>query len=209
MKGDHVDPYDRILETVQAERAPARLREHVAAEHDRTLVRRMVVKRMKLTGVLMAGAAALGIAVGLAASGGGSGAAPAPLEAAAPGALASTEAAPAVRGDTLNASVDGVAFPRWPGWAATGQRTDVVSGRDTRTVFYERGGSRVGYTIVSGAPLEWPDGARRTTAGGTEVRVVKRAGRTFVFWRQGGRTCIVSAPADVPEQGLLELVDYA
>jgi len=209
MKGDPVDPYDRILETMQAERAPARLREHVAAAHDRTVVRRTVVRRMKLTGVLMAGAAALGIVVGLAASGSDDGAAPSALAAAAPAARAATAAAPRPAGERLAASVGGVAFPRWPGWAVTGQRSDEVGGRDTRTVFYERGGQRVGYTIVAGDPLDWPDGARRTTAGGTEVRTVRRDGRRLVFWREGGRTCIVSAPARLPEDALLHLVDYA
>lgn len=210
MKGEPMDPsYERILEAVHAEQAPPGLREHVVAERDRTLVRRMVVRRMKLTGALAAAAAVLGIVVGLATSGGGGASGPTAFEAAAPGALAPTAAAPAAAGDTLRAAVDGVAFPRWPGWAASGQRTDRISGRETRTVFYERGGVRVGYTIVAGEALDWPGGERRMTSGDTEVRTVRRDGRMLVFWREAGHTCIVSAPDTVPVDRLLALVDYA
>ena len=37
------------------------------------------------------------------------------------------------------ASFEGVRFPRYEKWRATGERTDVVGGRAVRTVFYERG----------------------------------------------------------------------
>src|SRR3954447_10107323 len=56
------EPVRSIISSVQA---PHALRERIAAEEDRTLVRRMVVRRMKLTGVLAGCAAALGITVGL------------------------------------------------------------------------------------------------------------------------------------------------
>jgi len=46
-------------------KASAALRQWVQDERDRTLIRRMVIKRMKLTGVLAGVAAVLGIVVGL------------------------------------------------------------------------------------------------------------------------------------------------
>jgi anti-sigma factor RsiW len=79
------------------------------------------------------------------------------------------------------AQIDGVRFPRPAAWRAVGTRSDVVSGRPTRTVFYERDGARVAYTIVSGPALE---GGRRVLSDGGALT-----------WVRDGHTCVVSGPA--------------
>jgi anti-sigma factor RsiW len=83
--------------------------------------------------------------------------------------------------------IDGARFPHPAAWRAVGTRSDVVDGRATRTVFYERGGRRVAYTIVSGPPLER---GRRVLGG-----------RALV-WTRDGHTCVVSGrvPAAVLAQ---------
>jgi len=77
--------------------------------------------------------------------------------------------------------LDGLRFPAPAGWHASGTRSDSIEGRSVRTVFYERGRSRVGYTIVSGPPL---DGDSRRWLGGE--------GRAGFVWVRGGHTCVVS-----------------
>jgi hypothetical protein len=213
----HDDPaYDRILQAMQAVEAPHGLRERVAAERERTLVRRMVVKRIKLTGVLAGVAAALGIVVGLASSGGGA-AAPSPLEAAALATRGAVAAAPAVSPtdpQRLQAQVADVVFPAWSGrfpWKASGRRSDTLGGRSTVTVYYDGPRrERLGYTSVDGEALAWPDGARTVTRNGVQVRVTRRDGRVMAFWREHGHTCVISAPDTVPADRLVTLAaaDY-
>jgi anti-sigma factor RsiW len=67
------------------------------------------------------------------------------------------------------------------GWRETGSRTDVLDGRTMETVFYERGGRTIAYSVVDGAPLE-----------GAPPQTVARGGRNAVVWVQGGHTCAVS-----------------
>ena len=74
--------------------------------------------------------------------------------------------------------IDGVRFPSPAAWQAVGARSDIVDGRTTRTVFYERRGRRVAYTIVSGPALE---GGRRVLGGGSALT-----------WVRDGHTCVVS-----------------
>jgi anti-sigma factor RsiW len=92
---------------------------------------------------------------------------------------ATAEAAPRER-------IDGLAFPHYPGWRATGARTDVIDGRATRTVFYERAGRTVAYTIV----------ARPAVAGGGVRRLVRPDGRPAVQWTRDGHTCLISGDVD-------------
>ena len=57
----------------------------------------------------------------------------------------------------LDESVGDVAFPNYAakfGWKAVGTRTDEINGRKTRTVFYEKDGKRIAYTIVDGKALD-------------------------------------------------------
>ena len=197
--------YDRIQDVVRSVQAPAALRERIVAERDRTLVRRTIVKRMKLAGALSAGAAVLGIVVGLAAGGG----APSALEASA-FASASAEGGPPalVRGDPdhLDVRVGDVTFPSWGDtpWRASGVRSDEIDGHEARTVFYDLpDGLRVGYTVVEGE-LDWPEGATERDG----IRVLRRDDRMLAFWRVNGETCIIAAPASVGEAGIVKLTRY-
>jgi hypothetical protein len=208
---EHETPgYDRILSAVRSVQAPAALRERVAAERDRTVVRRMVVKRMKLTGALAGLAALLGIVVGLAASGGPG--APSALDVAAVAARDAVAAAPARSAghpQLLEARVEQVSFPVWSDrfpWRASGRRSDEIDGRETTTVFYDGPrGLRLGYTIVAGDALDWPEGARRVVRNGVELRTMRRDGRVIAVWRDHGQTCVISAPDAVPEGRIVAL----
>ncbi|MFL5844677.1 MAG: hypothetical protein ACJ762_08290 [Solirubrobacteraceae bacterium] len=191
-------------------RAPDALRARIAAETDRTLVRRTIVKRMKLSGALAAAAACLGIVVGLASLGGSDD--PSALAAANLATRGAVAAAPAVdpaNGKVLTARVDNVSFPVWADrfpWKAKGIRTDELEGRKTTTVFYDDPqGVRLGYTIVAGEALDWPQDSRRVVRNGIEVRTTTQDGRIVAFWREHGHTCVISAPDTVPEDRMITL----
>jgi len=115
-----------------------------------------------------------------------------------PGQLAAapaTESAPPATGKVLQARVDGVAFPNWApafGWKQTGSRRDRLDGRATRTVFYEHMGHRIAYTILPGAPVDAPEGARIVRRGGLEIALVHDAGRDVAIFERDGRTCILA-----------------
>jgi hypothetical protein len=164
-------------------------------------------------GLVAAAAAALVIA--LIGAGGGT---PAPsVDAAASLALARpTAAAPAPTGpaDThLAARVGEVTFPnyayQWPAWKAAGVRHDTVGGRNATTVTYRGPAGDVGYTIVDGAPLAEPAGARRVTAEGVPMRVFRKDGATIVTWRRGGHTCILAGRGRGAEARLVQLATWA
>lgn len=94
----------------------------------------------------------------------------------------------------LRDEVEGVRFPDFAakfGWKPVGVRTDELGGRDTRTVFYERDGERIAYTIVSGEQLKWPD-VDPVVRDGVKLRVFDANGRTVVTWLRDGHTCILS-----------------
>jgi anti-sigma factor RsiW len=110
----------------------------------------------------------------------------------------------------LAASVVGVSFPDFReefGWRAQGARADELDGRATRTVFYERGGRQVAYTIVSGDALAWPAEAGKTIRDGVEFRTFEGDGATVVTWRRDGQTCVLSA-SDASERELLALAAW-
>ncbi len=110
----------------------------------------------------------------------------------------------------LEERVADVRFPNYAGkfgWKAVGVRTDEIEGRATRTVFYEKGGRRIAYTVVSGAALEEPGAADRATVEGTVVRALRADGREVVTWRRRGHTCVLSAK-DVPRAELLALAGW-
>ena len=109
----------------------------------------------------------------------------------------------------LAEQVDGVRFPNFAGkfgWRAVGVRVDELEGRDMRTVFYERGGKRIAYTIVAGEQLEWPD-VEPTVRDGVKLRPFDEDGREVVTWLRGGQTCVLSGEA-VSEATLLELAAW-
>lgn len=107
----------------------------------------------------------------------------------------------AVRPATAEASpreqIDGLVFPSYPEWRATGARTDVIGGRTMRTVFYEREGRKIAYTIV----------ARPALPGGEKRRLLEIDGRPAVQWTKDGHTCLISG--DVDADVLNDLVDWS
>jgi len=111
----------------------------------------------------------------------------------------------------VDAKVPPVRFPDWGPleWPATGRRSDTVGGRDVTTVYYRgRRGSVAAYAIASGRPLEVPDTARTVTRDGETYHVLEADGDRIVVWEEGGRTCVLRAPARVPESRLLELAAW-
>jgi anti-sigma factor RsiW len=136
--------------------------------------------------------AALAAAAAVLLSAGASG--PSVAEAAQVALAAPRAPAPAVKSDekTLDAAVDGVAYPYWAdasGWRAVGSRTDAVGGRSVRTVFYQDpDGRRIGYAIAAGSPLP---GAAGTRVNG--FTVVRSGDTAVVTWLRGGHTCILAA----------------
>jgi hypothetical protein len=99
-------------------------------------------------------------------------------------------------GPLLPVAVEDVRFPDYEekfGWRAVGKREDEVDGRDVTTVFYERDGERVRYSIVAGDALAQPDG-RDLDAEGTRVRVIDE---DAVTWRRLGHTCVMQGTVGV------------
>jgi anti-sigma factor RsiW len=103
-----------------------------------------------------------------------------------------------------------VVFPNFAGkfdWQATGTRTDEIEGRETRTVFYEKDGREIAYTVVGGDALDEPDDADTATVEGTVLRALEADGREVVTWRRNGQTCVLSS-TDVPRDELLTLAGW-
>jgi hypothetical protein len=110
----------------------------------------------------------------------------------------------------LDLAVEGVPFPDWRakfGWRATGTRSDRRGGRDVTTVFYEKGGKRIGYGIVAGKALHVPGGGTTATAEGTTVHLLTLDGRRVATWERHGRTCILTG-AGVPDATLVKLAAW-
>jgi anti-sigma factor RsiW len=93
--------------------------------------------------------------------------------------------------------IDGVRFPAYENWRAVGARTDDIGGRATRTVFYERGGKQIAYTIVE----------RPALPGGEHRRLLTLDGRPALQWNRDGHTCLISG--DVDPATLLDLAASA
>src|SRR3954453_574681 len=102
--------------------------------------------------------------------------------------------APAVMADekTLDATVEGVAYPYWgdaTGWRAVGSRSDAVDGRAVRTVVYQDAhGRRIGYAIAAGAPLSASHGIRHG-----DFTLLRSGNAAIVTWLRHGHTCILAA----------------
>jgi hypothetical protein len=90
---------------------------------------------------------------------------------------------PATAPASLDRPFEGVRFPSYERWRASGERTDVVDGREVRTVFYSRDGRTIAYAIVEGPALS-QDGA---------LRSLRRDEVVAVTWTRDGRTCIIAA----------------
>ena len=91
---------------------------------------------------------------------------------------------PATAPAALDREFEGVRFPSYEKWRATGERTDVIDGRDVRTVFYSRDGRTIAYAIVAGPALSSEE-ALRSVRGSDGV--------VAVTWTRHGRTCIIAA----------------
>jgi hypothetical protein len=109
--------------------------------------------------------------------------------------------------DLLGLRVDGIPLPNYIrsiGWEAAGARRDELHGRKVTTVFYtSRAGGRIGYAIVSGAPLTTPAG-RVATVGGVRFTIVRIGSARLITWRRSGHTCVI-AGRRISEAVLLEL----
>jgi len=187
-----------VRSAAAAVEAPAGLRARVEAQ------RRPVASRRRsylwAGGVVAAAAVALVVVLALPENVPGG---PSVAEAAVVATRPAAGPAPAAAGKALlDRSVDGVAFPAWAekfGWDATGVRTDTVGGRRMTTVFYDKGGRRIAYTIVEGDGLEAPADAPTVRRGATDLRLFTVGGRTAVTWERLGHTCILSgAGVDTP-----------
>ena len=196
--------FEREQRVVQAlhqaratERAPARLRTRIeAARPSRATATR---RRFAYGGAVAVALAAIVLALVLALPSGAPG-----------GPSVSDAAALAGRGPTLTAPVpdpdnprarlyqsvgDNYLFPNWTarfGWNASGARIDTLNGRTAVTVYYERDGMTIAYTIVHSPPLGEPSG-KQTWQNGTEFRTLTVNGRKVVTWRRDGDTCVLSA----------------
>jgi hypothetical protein len=191
-------------------RAPLALRERVEADR-RRLAPRTRRRRLAILGGLAGALAVAAVALVLTLPGGTPGA-PTVVQAAGLSALPpSTGPPPRSDGSKLlDTTVDGVAYPYWGdkfAWETSGARRDRLDGRDTATVFYDKNGTRIGYTIVSGRALKTPPGARTTVLHGVTLRHFTHDGRTVVTWLRAGHTCVL-AGANVALPVLLGLAAW-
>jgi hypothetical protein len=194
-------------------RAPAGLRARVEAERRAQSRKRSPggwLRRPAVAGGL-ATAAAFALLLALVLPGGAGG--PSVVEAAE---LAEQPAqAPAPGADPtepalLDAMAEGLAFPNWAeefGWRATGRRVEEVDGRRAVTVFYEKEGRRIGYTILSGEPLDAPEGSDTAVREDTTLRLLKNEDRMIVTWVRDGHTCVLSG-VGVEAATLLDLAAW-
>lgn len=197
------------LRRAAAERAPADLRMRIEAlRQARPVGRRRAPAFAALAGALACAAAALILLLP-----GGAPGSPSVSQAAqlalrgaagpAPG------ADPGDPGMKLAARVQGLYFPNWSatlGWRPAGVRTDQLGGRQAVTVYYERDGMRVAYTIVATPALAQPT-APVTRIGGLALQAIALGGRHVVTWRRAGHTCVLSA-SGVPAGTLEELANW-
>ena len=208
------DDLERQLRAVTALRsvdlaAPAGLRMRIEAERVRARkpVRR---RRIALGGALAAGLAAAALALTLAVPDAGP-AGPTVVQAA-----QLAQLPPAGRGAApgspklLDVTAFGLSYPDWGpgfGWQATGVRRDRLEGREAVTVFYEKAGRQVGYTILGAPPIAPPDGAGSARRGGTTLRYLQDGSWTVVTWQRGRHTCVLSGKG-VPRDVLLDLAGW-
>jgi hypothetical protein len=191
--------------------APLALRERIERDRERARPAATRRRRLGLAGSFAAVAAAAIAALVISVGGSSS-----------PGVLATVQLAgkgpalPAPRHDPANpallqAKIQGLPFPDWYDkfeWRASGARTDTIEDRDATTVYYTRDGRRLAYTILGGAAIEPPEDARTVQLRGKEFHVMTRGDQRIVVWDRAGHTCVMSAPAMVPQERLVELAAW-
>jgi hypothetical protein len=110
-------------------------------------------------------------------------------------------------GGQLELHVGAVHFPDGTRWAPAGARTDELAGRRIVTVFYRAaGGHRIGYAIVSGAPLRAIAGAS-VLRNGVRFTQARQGSANVVTWVRAGHTCVI-AGTSVPSAELVQLAGY-
>ncbi len=193
-----------IRGAAQEVRAPLALRERLEADRARLARPRA---RRRWFSVAMAGAAAAAVLLAVVFAGPSG---PTLQEAAAFGAQGPAGPPPPAQGKLLAVEQDGVAFPEWGakfGWRTAGIRMGEIDGRDATTVYYEKEGKTLAYTIVGGDALDTPD-AKTVTAEGTPVELFRTDdGRPAATWERDGHTCVL-AGAGVPDAKLAELAGW-
>jgi hypothetical protein len=190
-----------VRAAVEQTAAPQALRDRIDALP--VDVRRRRRRGLAAVAAVAAGIAALGLALP-------ADQAPSALAAVALGGRPATAAAPAAgEPGFLRAAVEGISFPRWTklGWKPTGARVDTLAGRETMTVFYEKEGKRVAYTIIGGKPLTVPSEARGARRSGKTYALLATPRGSAVTWLQDGRTCVL-AGTGVPPGVLLKLASW-
>jgi anti-sigma factor RsiW len=197
-----------IATAVESTSAPLALRARVEelerGQQPRT--RRARLPRIRFGGLGLAAATAAAAVLAVFALGGGPGVSDVVAAATRPPVAAVSPA----QGPLLTERVEDVHFPNYLakfGWKAVGTRTDEIEGRQTRTVFYEKGGRRIAYTIVAGEALPEPEDAPRDYVDGVLVRSLEERGYTVVTWERLGNTCVL-ASKDVPANELKELAAW-
>ena len=191
--------------------APAALRERIEQERRRTAPGRRRRTVALLGGLAGAGVAALAAMAILIVDAGREPSVPAIAQLAARGLTLPAPGAERSNPALLDEENGGVPFPAWDDlrWRATGARRDEIDGRIAETVFYaNRRGVVAAYTILGGEAIPPAEASRPVTVRGTKLWVLRRDRRTIVSWERGGRTCVLSAPASVPERRLLALAAW-
>lgn len=180
-----------------ADRAPAALRARIEAHQAARQSR--AGRRWRYAAALAAASAAAAAAFASLVPGGETGG-PSIAQAATLAARGPAQPAPAPSPShpqtELAVSVDRVHFPNWSwhlGWRAIGQRRDTLSGRLAVTVYYQRHGLRVAYTIVDDPALPQPP-AHVIDLSGTKLRTLTANYHTvIVTWRRAGYSCVLSS----------------
>jgi hypothetical protein len=191
------------------DQAPLVLRERIETMRERGAPKRRNTRRFGLLGALTTAAACLAVAVAVIVGSGASG--PTLAKASAFTFQPATGPAPTHTSDgTLDRNVDGVPYPYWKGeygWWASGSRVDKINGRTATTVFYRKGDRRVGYTIVTGKPVDLPGSAAMTVRKGIRFHIAPLHGATVVTWERRGHSCILSG-VGVSKHELLKLAGW-
>jgi hypothetical protein len=202
MSHQHVpDHHLRVVRALQSgPRAPERLHRRIEALHAsaRAPLRWPVRPAAVAAGIAAVVAAALVVALSV----GGPGSTA--VQAAELSLKPSTEPAPRTnieRPALLRRSFAGVTFPalsgKW-GWRTDGARRDELDGRRTTTVFYRHTHHRIGYTVISGPPIEPPEDAERLNTRGVDLHRFRLGPQDVVTFERGGRTCVLSGDVHDP-----------
>jgi hypothetical protein len=191
--------------------APLALRERI--ERDRERARPVARRRLLgLAGSFAAVAAAAAAALVISLGGSTSPSVLATVRIAGAGPVLPAPAHDAQNPSLLRAKIEGLPFPDWKQkfqWHASGARTDEIGDRKATTVYYDNPvGARAAYTILGGEAIPAPDGARTVDVRGRPFYVLDRGGQRVVVWNRAGHTCVMTAPASVPEERLLDLAAW-